>query len=82
LPLLEQLQQCELGATRLLVYPNSGEHYDATDKCWHGQADIQRFSIAAAQWLAAGANWIGGCCRTTPAHIQALQRELNRQTNR
>lgn len=72
LPLLEHLQKCELGATRLLVYPNSGEHYDASNKCWHGQADVQRFTTAAEQWLAAGANWIGGCCRTTPAHIQAL----------
>jgi homocysteine S-methyltransferase len=72
LPLLERIQQNELKGVKLLVYPNSGEHYDATGKCWHGQADVEQFAEAAAQWVNAGANWIGGCCRTTPEHIRAL----------
>lgn len=56
----------------VLVYPNAGESYDPVHKCWHGCADPQAFAEAARQWQAQGAQLIGGCCRTTPADIQAL----------
>lgn len=36
---------------------------------------LQAYMQAAPQWLAAGAQIIGGCCGTTPAYIRAL-REL------
>ncbi|MBB3819927.1 homocysteine S-methyltransferase [Xanthomonas arboricola] len=57
----------------LVVYPNSGEHYDASDKRWHG-GDAPACSLADqhTQWLAAGARLIGGCCRTTPRDIATL----------
>jgi S-methylmethionine-dependent homocysteine/selenocysteine methylase len=32
----------------------------------------ERYAAAALSWRAAGASIIGGCCGTTPAHIQAL----------
>jgi homocysteine S-methyltransferase len=76
LPLVKRIRRCLLAlestSVKLLVYPNSGEQYDATDKCWQGQADVDQFVAAAGQWVAAGVDWIGGCCRTTPDHIQAL----------
>lgn len=56
----------------LLVYPNSGEEYDAVHKCWHGIRDAQAFAAAARDWRDAGAQLIGGCCRTTPEDIAAL----------
>lgn len=56
----------------LLVYPNSGESYDAEHKCWHGIRDAEAFAEAAQGWRAAGARLIGGCCRTTPEDIGAL----------
>jgi homocysteine S-methyltransferase len=56
----------------LLVYPNSGEHYDPEHKCWHGAADANRFAEAARGWHRAGARLIGGCCRTTPQDIRAV----------
>jgi len=57
----------------LVVYPNSGEHYDASDKRWHaGHCTTLTLADQHAQWLAAGARLIGGCCRTTPRDIAAL----------
>ncbi|AKC77645.1 homocysteine methyltransferase [Xanthomonas arboricola] len=62
-----------LTALPLVVYPNSGEHYDAGVKQWHaGSTTACTLADQHAQWLAAGARLIGGCCRTTPRDIAAL----------
>ncbi|WP_372391087.1 homocysteine S-methyltransferase [Xanthomonas sp. NCPPB 3582] len=62
-----------LTALPLVVYPNSGEQYDAGNKRWHaGDAPACSLAEQHAQWLAAGARLIGGCCRTTPRDIAAL----------
>lgn len=55
----------------LVVYPNSGEVWNATGRCWEGSA--QRFTAFLDEWLDAGASWIGGCCRTTPADIRIVR---------
>jgi homocysteine S-methyltransferase len=61
----------EQSALPLVAYPNSGQRYDAEIKAWVGPA--AHASLAqAAQWVAAGARLVGGCCRTTPADIRAL----------
>ena len=51
----------------IVIYPNSGETYDASDKSWHGAAED--FGTIARRWRTAGARLIGGCCRTTPREI-------------
>ena len=56
----------------IIVYPNSGEQWDAQHHCWHGEGQIQEFGELARQWRAAGAQWIGGCCRTGPEHVRAV----------
>ena len=56
----------------LVVYPNSGEQYDATSKSWHSDASTCTLIDNLADWQAAGAKLIGGCCRTTPADIKAI----------
>lgn len=58
-------------ATRkpIVVYPNSGETYDAARRAWCGPATVDAFAQEARRWYDAGARLIGGCCRTTPAHI-------------
>jgi homocysteine S-methyltransferase len=56
----------------IVVYPNSGEVYQAEDHSWHGTTEAQSYSQQARAWHAAGAQVIGGCCRTTPADIQAI----------
>jgi homocysteine S-methyltransferase len=54
-----------------LVYPNSGEGWDAAARCWIGTTDPEDFGSSAAQWFANGAQLVGGCCRTGPDHIRA-----------
>lgn len=61
----------------LVVYPNSGEHYDAETKTWHTHGEAcAALADYLPQWLNAGAKLIGGCCRTSPADIAALHQAL------
>jgi homocysteine S-methyltransferase len=65
----------EIAASRtskpIVVYPNSGERYDAAEMCWHG--DSNAIADHADEWFRLGARLIGGCCRTTPSDIRALR---------
>lgn len=75
-PALQQL--AVLSDKPLLVYPNSGEHYDAVSKTWHSCGNQQHQLVnQLADWQHAGARLIGGCCRTTPADIQAIAERCN-----
>ena len=56
----------------IVVYPNSGETYDAAHHAWCGPATDESFAQEAQRWFDAGARLIGGCCRTTPAHIAQI----------
>lgn len=56
----------------ILVYPNSGEHYDATKSDWDGHPVYKSFGEEAKEWYNAGARLIGGCCRTSPEDIQVI----------
>ena len=58
----------------IIVYPNSGEQWDAVHRCWQGDGQIQAFGELAGRWRSAGAQWIGGCCRTGPEHVRAVAR--------
>jgi homocysteine S-methyltransferase len=58
----------------VLVYPNSGEGWDATQRCWTGTSDAAEFGALAAEWFRAGAQMVGGCCRTRPTHIAEVAR--------
>ncbi len=54
----------------LVVYPNSGERWDAGARRWTSPS---HFSPAhASAWIAAGAFAVGGCCRVRPSDIAAL----------
>ncbi|MFP5211334.1 MAG: homocysteine S-methyltransferase [Acidobacteriota bacterium] len=56
----------------VLAYPNSGEGWDAANRCWTGTSDPAEFGSMATEWFAAGAQLVGGCCRTRPAHIRQI----------
>jgi homocysteine S-methyltransferase len=58
----------------VIVYPNSGEDWDAGRRAWAGRS---RYAAGQpAQWLAAGAAIIGGCCRVRPADIAQIARTV------
>ena len=61
----------------IVVYPNSGEDYDAGSKTWSGTVTALDWAGAAQQWVAAGATIVGGCCRTGPEQIRAISNELH-----
>lgn len=56
----------------IVVYPNSGETYCVDDRTWQGGEEVDMYAVQAQTWFAAGAQIIGGCCRTTPAQIRAI----------
>ena len=60
----------------IVVYPNSGESFDANSRTWSGSQAIDDFATQAAVWRQLGASIIGGCCRVTPAHIASLKSRL------
>ncbi len=58
----------------VIVYPNSGEDWDARRRAWAGRS--QSAAGQPGQWLAAGAAIIGGCCRVRPADIAQIARTV------
>ncbi len=61
----------------IVVYPNSGEQWDAQTRSWRGLWDHGSLAALAPQWISAGASMIGGCCRIGPREIAALQEALS-----
>ncbi|HEX5568838.1 MAG TPA: homocysteine S-methyltransferase family protein, partial [Streptomyces sp.] len=58
----------------VVVYPNSGEGWDARHGRWRGPASFD--PADAVDWFRAGARLIGGCCRVGPDRIAELTRVL------
>ena len=56
----------------LLTYPNSGETYDPSKMEWNNDPVVESFGEQAREWQAAGAQLIGGCCRSTPEDIRVI----------
>lgn len=60
----------------IAVYPNSGETYHSENNSWSGTACDFEQDFNVKNWIDAGAKLIGGCCRTGPEHIAAIQSRL------
>ncbi|MFI9201811.1 homocysteine S-methyltransferase [Streptomyces sp. NPDC053048] len=54
----------------VVVYPNSGEGWDARERDWRGRPTFDPSRVGV--WQAAGARLIGGCCRVGPDRIAEL----------
>jgi homocysteine S-methyltransferase len=61
---------------RVVVYPNSGEVYHAASGTWSGFARTEHTGLMAREWLALGADIIGGCCRVGPDQIRAIRQAV------
>jgi len=64
------------GDKRIVVYPNSGEAYNAESKTWLGLSEPDLFVEMAKEWIKLGADIIGGCCRIGPEHIKGISKIL------
>lgn len=70
----ELIREAKTGTKKsVFVYPNSGEAWDAAGRQWRGTSDVAEYGAMASMWFQAGAQAVGGCCRTTPAHIRAVR---------
>jgi S-methylmethionine-dependent homocysteine/selenocysteine methylase len=58
----------------VVVYPNSGEAWDAAGRRWLGEPGISAAAVPA--WVASGARLVGGCCRVRPQHIASIAAAL------
>ncbi|MFD4522906.1 homocysteine S-methyltransferase [Streptomyces sp. NPDC058470] len=58
----------------VVVYPNSGEEWDADARAWSGRS---RFTAEQVEgWRRGGARLIGGCCRVGPEGITGIHEAL------
>lgn len=58
----------------VVVYPNSGEAWDAGARTWDGRGTFTADRVTG--WYAAGARLVGGCCRVGPEAVTAVARAL------
>ncbi|MFP5282960.1 MAG: homocysteine S-methyltransferase [Actinomycetes bacterium] len=63
-----------VGGKPVVVYPNSGETWDARARRWTGRRTVA--DVDPAAWVEAGARLVGGCCRVGPEQIADLARQL------
>ncbi|WP_199549421.1 homocysteine S-methyltransferase [Streptomyces sp. N35] len=59
----------------VVVYPNSGEQWDAVRRSWWGPVTFSAEG-RAARWVRDGARLVGGCCRVGPEGIAALAAQV------
>ncbi|MDH6579471.1 homocysteine S-methyltransferase [Kitasatospora sp. MAP5-34] len=60
----------EVTGKPVVVYPNSGEKWDAEARDWQGGWSFRPEAVAG--WLADGARLVGGCCRVGQEQIAGL----------
>jgi homocysteine S-methyltransferase len=74
----EAIQALRAGTRKaIVVYPNSGEVWDAQTRQWRGACSHRSLADLAPQWVSGGAKLIGGCCRIGPREIAALDKTLS-----
>ena len=66
----------EVTGKPVIVYPNSGEQWDARRRAWTGRSGVSAGPVR--EWIAAGAGIVGGCCRVGPADIAQIARAAAR----
>lgn len=64
----------QVSALPVVVYPNSGQGWDARTRAWTGTG--LSLPQHAPSWVEADARIIGGCCQVTAAQIGAMRAAL------
>ena len=59
---------------RIIVYPNSGDVYNAETKVWSELSSSEQLLNQAKEWINLGVDIIGGCCRIGPEEIKSLKK--------
>ncbi|MHA5050567.1 homocysteine S-methyltransferase [Streptomyces sp. SD15] len=54
----------------VVVYPNSGEVWDARARAWNGRSTFTAEQVTG--WQRGGARLIGGCCRVGPGAVAGI----------
>jgi homocysteine S-methyltransferase len=54
----------------VVVYPNSGESWDAEARAWRGRSTFTAAEVTG--WRESGARLVGGCCRVGPEAISGI----------
>ncbi|KAL7750871.1 hypothetical protein RI367_003831 [Sorochytrium milnesiophthora] len=77
LPLVQKIKsRLAAGSSNMqvFVYPNRGGHWVSDERTWRADKTFtdNDYVTMAATWQQAGADGIGGCCRTTPELMLAL----------
>jgi homocysteine S-methyltransferase len=63
---------------KIIVYPNAGDVYDATSKNWKSTNDhTPQINHLLQEWLEAGADIVGGCCRIGADEISKMRLYLD-----
>jgi homocysteine S-methyltransferase len=65
-------------AKPVVVYPNSGEGWEAATGRWLPASGPDVDVATARRWVAAGARLVGGCCRVGPGKIGELAAAFGR----
>ncbi|MGH9460639.1 MAG: homocysteine S-methyltransferase family protein [Vicinamibacteria bacterium] len=60
------------------AYANMGRPADGTGWSFTDELSPEDYTEVACEWVRMGARVVGGCCGTTPAHIQALAAALKK----
>ena len=62
----------------VIVYPNSGETFDARRKTWDGARPSIDWEAEPIEWVRLGAAGVGGCCRVGLEEVATIRRSLVR----
>mmetsp|Transcript_3899 Transcript_3899/g.10146 ORF Transcript_3899/g.10146 Transcript_3899/m.10146 type:complete len:382 (+) Transcript_3899:92-1237(+) len=68
-----------LEAPGVVCYPNSGELYDPEAMAWRKAGGDSEVHWWAQEVAGCGADFIGGCCRSTPHHIYSVAEILRKE---
>jgi len=65
----------------LMVYPNSGEIYDTSQRQWR-EGHTTHWGGRLHEWWQLGVRVFGGCCRIGPKQIMSIKQSLRLQSQR